>query len=132
MFILSFFWDLYHLLLSHKYNNALAAVGPQHDTSGDILPPKSCRFFRRQYVCESVWGDKVRLHLPHNMSGFPLALLGVVHTPVKSNALPSIVFILRKMSALLQVERAGDSMSVFSSLRESFLCEWKRRGGPVC
>lgn len=57
------------------------------------------------------------------MSGFPLALLGVVHTPVKSNALPSMVFIRRKMSALLQVERAGDSRSVVSSLRGSFLCE---------
>lgn len=69
---------------------------------------------------------KKRGTLPHNMSGFPLVLLGVVHTPVKSNALPSMVFILRKMSALLQVERAGDSVSGLSNLRGSFLC--KKRG----
>lgn len=49
-------------------------------------------------------------------------VFGVVHTPVKSRALPSIVFILRKMSALLQVDRAGDSESGFSGLRGSFLC----------
>lgn len=62
------------------------------------------------------------------MSGFPLVLLGVVHTPVKSNALPSMVFILRKMSALLQVERAGDSVSGLSDLRGLFLC---RKGGNM-
>lgn len=56
------------------------------------------------------------------MSCFPLVLLGVVHTPVKSRALPNIVFILRKMSALLQVDRAGDSLSGPSGLRVSFLC----------
>ena len=56
------------------------------------------------------------------MSALPLALLGVVQTPVKSRALPSMVFILRKMSALLQVDRAGDSGSGLSGLRGSFLC----------
>lgn len=51
-----------------------------------------------------------------------MVLLGVVHTPVKSRLFPSKVFILRKMSALLQVDRAGDSESGLSGLRGSFLC----------
>lgn len=58
---------------------------------------------------------------PHSMS-FPLALLGVLHTPVKSRALPRMVFILRKMSALLQVDKAADSASGLPGLRGSFLC----------
>lgn len=40
-----------------------------------------------------------------------LLVLGVVHTPVRSRELPSMVFILRKMSALLHVDRAGVSES---------------------
>lgn len=69
--------------------------------------------------------------LPHSRSGFPL-VLGVVHTPLKSRALPSMVFILRKMSALLQVDRAGDSESGLSGLRGSFLCRREnRRGGTL-
>lgn len=61
--------------------------------------------------------------LPQSSSGLALALFGVVQTPVKSKALPSMVFILRKMSALLQVDRAGDSGSELSGLRGSFLCK---------
>lgn len=63
------------------------------------------------------------------MSCFPLVLLGVVHTPVKSRALPNMVFILRKMSALLQVDRAGDSASELSGLRVSVLCSQKGNMG---
>lgn len=65
------------------------------------------------------------------MSGFPLVLLGVVHTPVKSSALPSMVFILRKMSALLQVERAADSVSGLSDLRGLFLCKKGKNMGTT-
>lgn len=81
-------------------------------------PPKSS--------FSTVW--KTSEGLPDSRFGFPL-VLGVVHTPVKSRALPSMVFILRKMSALLQVDSAGDSVSGLPGLRASFLCRrtpWKR------
>lgn len=55
-----------------------------------------------------------------SMSSFPL-VPDVVHTPVKSRELPSMVFILRYMSALLQVDKAADSGAQLSWDRSSSL-----------
>lgn len=60
--------------------------------------------------------------LPLSRSILARGPVGVVHTPVRSRALPSMVFMVRKMSALLQVDRAGESESRMSDTpRELFL-----------
>lgn len=93
-----------------------------------------CELFRLCHLsrCALKASTHVIFILPHSRSGLCLELLGVVHTPVKSSAFPSMVFILRKMSALLQVDRAGESLSGLSGRRASLLCgETAQNGGKI-
>lgn len=52
----------------------------------------------------------IHYNLPLKGSRLLLAV-GVVHTPLRSKELPSMVFILQNVSALLHVDRAGMSES---------------------
>lgn len=56
--------------------------------------------------------DKNSKHYNLPLKGSRLHLaVGVVHTPLRSSELPSMVFILQNVSALLHVDRAGMSES---------------------
>lgn len=55
---------------------------------------------------------KKDMHYNLPLKGSRLLLaVGVVHTPLRSKELPSMVFILQNVSALLHVDRAGMSES---------------------